>query len=204
MKRIIIYATILFLALSYETIEASPLLMVEAEGLVDGYTGEPIGSKIVELKISDEDYYFEVQEDEEITDWFSNIPEGLEAYVSSVNGTQLYVSFEGTTAEEADEQIEVTVPDGFIIDSNSSDSIGDLENTPSEKAVYKIISRNPLALYDRESIITGYVGEKLERQKVYIRLEDTTAESSMMGHEFPLHNGLLPVVIEIQIGRAHV
>ena len=191
-----ILSVLLLLFLSHE-IKASPLVMVEAIGIVDGYVGESIGSKIVELRINDADYRFEAEEDEEITDWFGNIPTGLEAYVSAVNDTQLFVSFEGVPSEISDVYIQVTVPDGSIIDLNSGDPIGDLENTPSDQAVYQIGIREPLAVYDRESTVSGHVGEELGRQQVYIRLKDTTCEASMMHHGFPVHNGLIPKVIEI-------
>ena len=34
--------------------------MVEAEGIVDGYVGERIASKIIDLKLTDDNYYFEI------------------------------------------------------------------------------------------------------------------------------------------------
>ena len=183
--------------LTFRIIHASPLIMVEAEGIVDGYVGESIGSKPVVLSLNDPDYYFEIEDYEDISDWFEDIPEGLEAYVSGHQDQEIYVSFEGTPEEEKDEFIKIRVPDGYIIDSNSDDSIGDLENTPSEKAVYLIEIREPLAYYDRESIISGIVGQELEEQFVWIKLENTTCEASMMGREFEPYNGLTGKVVEI-------
>ena len=91
----------------------------------------------------------------------------------------------------------MVAPDGSIIDKNSNDSIGDLSNTPSEKAIYRIEERTPLAYYERESIVKGKAGTKLTPQSVYVQLENTTAEASMMGHVFETHNGLTPRVVEI-------
>ncbi len=173
--------------------------MVEAEGIVDGYVGERIASKIIDLKLTDDNYYFEIDDYEEITDWFENIPEGLEAIVVGHIPTSIHVSFEGVPKEEKDEFIKVKVPDGYIIDSNSEDSIGDLENTPSEKAVYQITVKQPLAEYERESIVKGTVGETLEAQNVYVQLYNTTCEISMIGHEFPIHNGLTGKVKDISV-----
>ena len=197
MKRILILLSVLFLVCFCRDVSASPLLMVEAEGIVDGYVGENIGSKIAELRLTDENYRFEVEEDEEITEWFTNIPDGLEVYVLRKGDQRIQVSFEGTPKEESDELMQVKVPDGYIIDLNSDDSIGDLMNVADEKAKYEIKTRVPSAEYEKEAIVSGYVGEKLIPQRVYIRLHYTTAEASMMHHLFETHNGLIPEVIEI-------
>ena len=197
MKKMLILSILFFCTLLFQKIDASVLLMVEAEGIVDGYTGENIGSKSVELSLSEEGYRFEIENDEEITDWFTNIPEGLEAYAVRHDDRRILVSIEGTPLETSDEQIDVNVPDGCIIDENSEDSIGDLHNTPSGRAVYAIGVRVPYAEYDRPSTVAGTVGEQLVSQKVYIRLHHTTCEVSMTGHEFPAYNGLLPKVIEV-------
>ena len=197
MKKLIFLLLCLFILSSKNVIEASPLVMVEAEGIVDGYVGERIASKIIDLKLTDDNYYFEIDDYEEITDWFENIPEGLEAIVVGHIPTSIHVSFEGVPKEEKDEFIKVKVPDGHIIDSNSEDSIGDLENTPSEKAVYQITVKQPLAEYERESIVKGTVGETLKAQNVYVQLYNTTCEISMIGHEFPIHNGLTGKVKDI-------
>ncbi len=196
MKRMILFLFGLLL-LSARMVEASPLLMVDAEGIVDGYVGENIGSRIVELRLSDRNYRFEVEDDEDISGWFANIPEGLEAYIVGHTEGNIHVSFEGTPLEASEEFIEVTVPDGFIIDKNADDSIGNLSNTPSEKAMYQIRVKTPLAYYERESIVKGKVGKQLTPQKVYVQLENTTCEASMMGHVFESHNGLTPKVVDI-------
>ena len=197
MKRILILLFVFSLVCFCKDVSASPLLMVEAEGIVDGYVGENIGSRIVELRLTDEDYRFEVENDEEISDWFTNIPSGLEAYVLRHEDQRMQVSFEGTPKVENNELISVRVPDGYIIDLNSDDSIGDLENVPDEKGKYEIAIRIPYAEYDREAIVSGYVNEQLIPQRVYIRLHHTTSEASMMHHLFEIHNGLIGEVVEI-------
>ena len=198
MKKTMILFLLFSLFLLFRSIDASVLLMVRAEGIVDGFVGESIGSKIVELTLSTRGYRFEVEDHEEITDWFENIPEGLEAYVNGHDDTGIRVSFEGTPSAELSDQIMVNVPDGYIIDLNSDDSIGDLHNTPDDDARYEIKVRQPSAVYDSPSIITGHVGEELEPQNVYIRLHDTTCEASMTGHEFEICNGMTGRVIEVR------
>ena len=188
---------ILLIVASMKTVSASPLVTVTAEGLVDGYVGENIGSKIVELKLTDEDYRFEIEDGEEVTGWFDNIPEGLEAYVIGHLEDNIHVSFEGTPKEERDAYMEVTVPDGSIIDTNSGEPIGDLKNIPDENASFQIGRKVPYAEYERESIVSGRVNEELEKQNVYVKLHNTTCKASMMGHEFETVNGLTPKVIDI-------
>ncbi len=197
MKKLLILCICLLFFLSYKTVKASPLVMVEAEGTVDGYVGEDIGSKIVVLKLTDQDYYFDVQKNEDISSWFPNIPEGLAAKVADYVSDNIHVSFEGVPSQEKDEFIEVAVPDGSIIDSNSGDGIGVLENSSSENAEFKIAVKEPQAVYERESLITGYAGEAIEPQRVYVQLTDTACEASMIGHVFPEHNGLTPVCVDV-------
>ena len=196
MKRMILFLLCLLL-LSGKMIEASPLLMLEAEGVVDGYVGENIGSRVVELKLSDLGYRFEVEDDQDISGWFDNIPLGLRAIIVGHTEGNIHVSFEGTPLEACEEFIEVIVPDGCIIDGNAEDSIGDLGNTPSEKAIYRIKEKTPLAFYEREATVKGKVGKELTPQRVYVQLENTTCEASMMKHVFEMHNGLTPKVVDI-------
>lgn len=196
MKRMILF--LLFLGLlGIRIVEASPLLTLEATGIVDGYASENIGSRIVELTLSDRNYRFEVENYEDISGWFTNIPQGLSAIVVDHTEMDVYVSFEGTPLKACEELIEVSVPDGSIIDKNAEDSIGILSNTPSEKGIYRIEVKTPLAFYERESIVSGKAGEELMPQKVYVQLENTTCEASMMGHVFETYNGLTPRVIDI-------
>ena len=86
-------------------IDASPLLMVDAEGIVDGYVNERISSRFVELTLNDDNYYFDVEDYEDISDWFTNMPEGLEAYVSGHEERIIHVEFEGLVKETHDEMI---------------------------------------------------------------------------------------------------
>ncbi len=197
MKKVL-FCFLFSLLFLFRSVDASVLLMIEAEGVVDGFVGENIASKTVLLSLSDEDYYFEIDDYEEISDWFDNMPEGLEAYVARHDDQHILVSFEGIPLETSEELISVNVPDGYIIDSNSEDSIGDLHNTPDEKARYEIKIREPYAEYERPSIVSGTVGEALSPQKVYVQLYHTTSEASMMDHEFPSYNGLLPKVVGIR------
>ena len=189
--------SVLLSVFSFIGISASPLIQLKAEGEVDGYVGEKIGEKTVVLRLSDPNYRFEVEDYEDIFDWFPGIPDGLEASVGTHGRSEVYVSFEGIPLEEKEEFIKVIVPDGYIIEENSSESIGDLENTPSEDAIYSIKRREPFAYYDREAIIKGNVGEAIETQYVYVQIENTTSEASMATHVFPEHNGLIPKVSEV-------
>ncbi len=195
-KRMILFLLFCVLFLVHE-IDASPLVMVEVKNDVEGYVGESIEAQIVELSLNDEEYRFEVDDYDDVTEWFDNIPSGLEAYVLSHEDQSIRVCFEGTPLEESSEMISVNVPDGSIIDEVSEDSIGDLCNIPSEDAMYRIVIRQPLAYYDREGIVKGTVGKKLEKQRIYVRLENTVCEASMMGHAFPEHNGLTGTVVGI-------
>ena len=197
MKKLMLILLFLTCLFSYKTIKASPLVMVEAKGNVEGYVGENIGSQVVILELTDRDYYFDIENFEDITDWFPNIPDGLEAIAVAHVSDNIHVSFEGVPTEGSDEFIRVAVPDGYIIDSNSGDGIGVLENTPSENAQFRIGVKEPLAVYEREAVITGIVGEQLEPQKVYVQLYNTTCEASMVGHVFPEHNGLTPVCLDV-------
>ena len=74
MKKVL-FCFLFSLLFLFRSVDASVLLMIEAEGVVDGFVGENIASKTVLLSLSDEDYFFEIDDYEEISDWFDNMPD---------------------------------------------------------------------------------------------------------------------------------
>ena len=199
MKKIIVVLMAMIMAFTVHVVEASPMVMVEVENDVVGFVGEPMSDEVVILTLSDDHYKFHFDEenvDEDVTDWFTNIPDGLEATAFTSNSSSIAVHFSGKPKEESDEQIEVTVPEGYIIDGFGNEVEGDLSNTPSDNAVYDIQKKVPSAIYDRPSTVSGTVGEDLEAQKVYIKLINTKPNGSMMKSVLDEKNGLTGKVVD--------
>ena len=69
-----------FLAIGIRPIYANADLMIDVEGIVDGYVNEEVKDKVVVLTLTDNNYIFDevyTSVGEDITEWFTNIPEGL-------------------------------------------------------------------------------------------------------------------------------
>ena len=174
--------------------------MIEVEGIVDGYVKEEVKDKVLTLTLTDNNYIFDdvyTSEGEDITDWFTNIPEGLSAEVTSYSENSLGVTISGITDNECDLQIKVKVPDGPIVTKDYASSVDGLENVESDKAKYIIQKRIPSAEYTGPFTVSGYVKEDLEVQYVYIRLINTKATEAMLNAEIDLYNGLTGKVVEI-------
>ncbi len=200
MKKFIVLAIVLLLAVVVKPVYANADLMIEAEGIVDGYVNEEITDKIVTLSLTDNNYIFDeafTSEGEDITEWFTNIPEGLTATISSYSENSLGVTINGTTGQECDLQIKVAVPDGPIVTKDYASSVDGLENIESDKAKYIIAKRIPSAEYTGPFTVSGFVKEDLEVQYIYIRLINTKATEKMLNSEIDLYNGLAGIVIEI-------
>ena len=113
MKKIIFIAMMFLIAVGVKPIYANADLMIEVDGIVDGYVNEEITGKIVTLSLTDNNYIFDevyTSEGEDITEWFTNIPDGLSATVTSYSENSLGVTISGTTNKECDLQIKVAVP----------------------------------------------------------------------------------------------
>ena len=201
MKKIIYLLVGLMMLITVNPIHANVDLEIDIEGIVDGYVNEPINGKVVTITLTDENYIFDsstVDVGDNISDWFiTSIPDGLTATVTDFSENALQVTFEGTVANEYNKQINVTVPDPVIIPKDGSESIGDLDNEPSDKAKFIIQKRVLSAEYTGPFTVSGIVKEDLEVQYVYIRLINTKATENMMNAELDLYNGLHGKVVEV-------
>ena len=201
MKRIISMIIGLMMFTTVNPIHANVDLEIDVEGMVNGYVNEPINGKVVTITLTDDNYIFDssaVDVGDNITDWFiTSIPDGLTATVTDFSESVLQVSFEGIVTEEYNKQISVTVPDPVIIPNDGSESIGDLDNEPSDKAKFIIQKRVPSAEYTGPFTVSGIVKEDLEVQYVYIRLVNTKATENMMNAELDLYNRLHGKVVEV-------
>ena len=188
------------IAVGVKPIYANADLMIEVEGIVDGYVKEEINDKIVTLSLTDNNYIFDevfTSEGEDITEWFINIPEGLTAVVTSYSENSLGITISGISEVECDLQIKVAVPDGPIVTKDYASSVDGLENIESDKAKYIIEKRVPSAEYTGPFTVSGYVKEDLDIQHIYIRLIDTKATENMLNALIDIYNGLSGKVVGI-------
>lgn len=96
---------------------------------LDGYVGNPIQKYIT---ILGENYTFDFDDiydvGSDVTDWFINLPEGLEAMIDSIIDEQSFsIEISGTPTEESNEAIELIMPSAFIYDAAGPLYDGDVD-----------------------------------------------------------------------------
>ena len=165
---------------------------------VEGIADESLLDPIVTLELSDTSYSFVVEDDEDITSWFTNIPYDIEAHVYDYYMNELYVEFTGTCPIGYKELIEVVIPGQYIHDESGNPLEGTLSNDPEIDGKYYIIEGLiPSIEYDRPSTVSGYVGEDLIEQYVYIKLTDDTYTDDIYEKILSTYNGLTATAIEV-------
>ena len=76
---------------------------------VSGTTGTPLsGSDTISITLSNTSFTG-LQEEEDVSAWFSNLPQGLTAAVKSVSSTSATIAFSGTPSEASDNVMEITI-----------------------------------------------------------------------------------------------
>ncbi|MBQ1567551.1 MAG: hypothetical protein IIZ80_06650 [Erysipelotrichaceae bacterium] len=196
MKKLILLLLFLVSVCLPSRISANVDVRIEVDRNVEGKTNTQLSNQFVNLELDDPDFSFNVEEDEDITSWFTNIPEGFTAVAEEVDNEFIKVSFTGQTSEAKDEVILVTVPSGKISYMGSVIE-GQLSNDPdSEDSRYIITEQEIRAYYNQPSTISGYVGEQLEIQYVYIKLENDTFKETIIDSILSTYNGLTATVID--------
>ena len=196
MKKLILLLLFLVSVCLPSRISANVDVRIEVDRNVEGKTNTQLSNQFVNLELDDPDFSFNVEEDEDITSWFTNIPEGFVALAEEVDNEFIKVSFTGQTSEAKDEVILVTVPSGKISYMGSVIE-GQLSNDPdSEDSRYIITQQEIRAYYNQPSTISGYVGEQLEIQYVYIKLENDTFKETIIDSILSTYNGLTATVID--------
>lgn len=195
MKRFIPFLLLFLFLLNPFTLNANVDVTIDVDRDVQGFTNQDLSNQFVYLELDDPDFSFNVSEDENITDWFTNIPEGFTATVEEVDNEFLTVRFTGQTEDAVNEVIEVSVPSGKISYLDTPIE-GILSNDPgTEDSRYIIIDLEIKAYYNQPSTISGYVGEQLEVQYVYIKLENDTYTDAIINDVLSTYNGLTATVI---------
>ncbi len=196
MKKLILLLLFLVSVCLPSRISANVDVRIEVDRNVEGKTNTQLSNQFVNLELDDPDFSFNVEEGEDITSWFTNIPEGFAAVAEEVDNEFIKVSFTGQTSEAKDEVILVTVPSGKISYMGSVIE-GQLSNDPdSEDSRYIITEQEIRAYYNQPSTISGYVGEQLEIQYVYIKLENDTFRETIIDSILSTYNGLTATVID--------
>jgi len=203
MKKLATLIILLFLFIPIRIL-ANVDVTIDVERNVEGKTYTQLTNQFVELELSDPDFSFNVEEGDDITNWFTNIPEGFTATAEEIDNEYIKVHFTGQTDEATDEVIMVSVPSGKI-SYMGSEIEGILSNDPdSEDSRYIIDELEIKAYYDRPSTVSGYVGEELEVQYVYIKLENDTYKSDIISAILSVYNGLTATVIDYDSGNVAI
>lgn len=104
-------------------INAVGAIDISISGNVSGCVGETITPQDVTVSLSPgaPDYTFDTAISGDISGWFTNIPTGLSATVTSVSGSSLTVQFTGTLdsgLSVGTSSIAITIPAGSIIEGS--------------------------------------------------------------------------------------
>ena len=198
MKKLI---TLLILLISISIpfcIRANVDVTLDVDNDVEGTVNTDLVNQSVTLTLSDFEYSFNVSVGDTITDWFTNIPSGLVAKVTSYNYDQITVGFSGQTDTEAERIIQVVVPSGKLLDGFDNPIEGTLSNDfDTEDSKYIIQDLSIRAYYNAPVTISGCVGEELIEQYVYIKLVNDTYKASFIGSVLSTYNGLTATVMEV-------
>ena len=94
MKRLIYLLCILVVLSIFIPVSAIASISVDLKGDVEGIVGQRIVNQFVTLTLEpSSECYFNVSEDDDITDWFTNIPDNLTAIVDRVYDNNIDVRF---------------------------------------------------------------------------------------------------------------
>lgn len=192
MKKIIIFVCIcLCLCLGFRNVEASGLFDITVTQNVEGIVGANITSQEVMLTIDRPDVavFNSEMEGEDVTSWFTNIPEkcNYTAVISEVEDEICYVEFTGDinkAAEALQRDIQVTVSSSesepFVVFSYMNDPIdpstdyydGDIVciNGGAKYIITELFNIQ----YDGPYTVSGYVGEELTPQIVQVEITSNT------------------------------
>ena len=196
MKKLIVFLLLLITMCLPMKISTNVDVTIDVDRNVEGKTNTELSNQFVNLELDDPDFSFNVEENENITSWFTNIPEGFTATAEEVDNEFIKVRFTGQASQATDETILVVVPSGKISYMGSVIE-GELSNDPdSEDSRYIITELEIKAYYDRPSTVSGYVGEQLEVQYVYIKLDNDTFKETIIDSILSTYNGLTATVID--------
>lgn len=198
MKRIILllFSCLLCANLCVNNIKAVASIDVTINNNITGKLGQTILDQFMEVDLyPDSECSFNVSEDDDITSWFTNIPNNLSAIVDSLEDNYMIVRFTGDidlNESVGNRLIELTIPSGYILfnDDTYDDDIVVDNNTYN----YIIEDKGTFILDYKDSyIIDGYVNEYLNKDIVICFKDNSLSESftpNIMEMVLSDHNGL--------------
>ena len=215
-KIVVIFCVLLSLCFSF-SVNAVASISAVVNNDVEGYIGETIEDQMVTVSLlpSGQCTFENLNYGDDITSWFTNIPDNLYATVESVVDDVITVRFTGDIDDGESEgisNIEVVIP--YIEDDVSTpdneevyyikfganvyeDSITDIDNS---NAHYIISDKNVLIEYDGPYTVSGYVGEVLVEQIVVCEFKENSQGEELdldaIGKTLPVVNGLTPTITD--------
>lgn len=222
-KIIILLCTCLCLCFGYRNISATALFNITVTNNIEGIVGSTITSQEVTLTIDSSDVaiFNSEMEGEDVTDWFTNIPDNCNftATISSVDNETCFVEFTGDidkVAQALQKDIDVTVnsseSEPYVVFSYMNDPIDpstdyydgsiDCINGGAEYIITELFDIK----YDGPYTVSGYVGEQLTPQIVRVEITsntDTFKVSDIVDKTLSTVNGLTATVTEC-IDNKHI
>lgn len=204
MKKIILIISLCICLCFVNVVNASGDIKIYVENNVVGEIGNSIETTNVSLRLepSSEMKFVNVINGQDITDWFTNIPDNLSAKVLSVSNNVLVAQFYGdidSGLSEGDTPIEVCIPydsTTAFVQQNSIDYIADLDRVDNSKASYILSDPSFEIAYKGPYTISGKVGEDIGSQSIEIVINGGADEflDGIEGISLPVINGLTPTV----------
>lgn len=99
---------------------------------IDGYVGEGIDTKAY-IEIVAGAYTFDTEsifEDDDVTEWFTNIPDGVSAYIADISESNIFIQFSGIPTVTSQDVATIYIPSMYI-----KDEVGPISSDPNEKTL---------------------------------------------------------------------
>ena len=208
MKKIIVILSALLSLCSINVIHAMGddcTLLLKND--VVGVRGSSIDTQYVEITLDDPTQFFFNLDvlcdmiDEEVTDWFSNIPDkcNYTAFIDDVDENTLTIRFSGSIdslASPITENINLELPsdEGYILlGSNPYENDCLVDNTSAKYVVLDVFNIEYRGPYE----VKGTVNEDLETYIVEVEVIGDKFKSEAVGTILPTVNGLTPTITNV-------
>lgn len=144
-----------------------------ADKTVSGITGTPLsGDSTITISLTN-DVYSQIEEGEDVSDWFSFLPMGVTAKVKSLDSESVVsIIFSGTPGEVSDDVMEITIPADKVVSESS------LTVTSNDQAKFDIVKaglrKESLNLLDSEIKYRNVNGNLVSKDPTKDNITDTS------------------------------
>lgn len=202
MKKIIVSLCVLMCLCFVNTINGIASITASLNGEVTGTIGSSIDNTIVTVTLTPESQcgFENLSEQDDVTDWFDYVPDGLLAKVYSIDNNVLSIEFTGVIDDgetEGEYDMSIHIPEGYITFGGTSYSFelddSDYEYNGSKFVLYDASIE---LVYKDDYVVSGTVGEEINEQIIVVVINGP--EELIFDGEITLsdYNGLHRVITD--------